>query len=498
MGEPNWKNRTLFHSDNLDFLRAMNSESVDLIATDPPFNKNRDFHATPDSLAGGASFQDRWRWKDDVHEEWTDTLIDNHPAVWETITAARHSWGDDMGAFLCFMAVRLIAMRRLLKPTGSIYLHCDPTASHYLKALMDAIFGRKNFINEIVWCYTGPSNTKRYFPRKHDIILFYSKSKSGNRRFNTEDIRVEYSGSFLNRRNYSEGERGITAGYSEGRNVEEIQDTYGMGKIIEDYWNDIPSGGQISRKERIGFPTQKPVKLYERIIKASSNPDDMVLDPFAGCATTCLAVEKLDRQWVGIDLWNGAEEAILKRMRREGMIPAGKTDEGNEDDKQTKLSLIDLHFTDTLPVRTDDGETDVAFLDTVTKRYLSKLPWQRLSRQQIMTELTDAQMRDGLVVCAGCGRQLESPFMQLDHIKPKSEGGADDISNRILLCQPCNGRKSNQFTLLGLLRENKKAHWIVNRELAEWAKHQATEKAKAVQQAEYYNDKEDIQTGLDL
>ena len=143
--QPNWQNRTLFHGDNLTFLRAMNSESVDLIATDPPFNKGRDFHATPDSLAAGAKFQDRWSWEDDVHDDWVDKITDDFPHVMNVIQGSRSSYGDDMGAFLCFMGVRLLEMRRVLKDTGSIYLHCDDTASHYLKELMDAVFGREVF-----------------------------------------------------------------------------------------------------------------------------------------------------------------------------------------------------------------------------------------------------------------------------------------------------------------------------------------------------------------
>lgn len=168
MSEPNWANRTLFRGDNLTFLRAMNSESVDLIATDPPFKKGKDFHATPDSLAAGSKFQDRWRWEHDVHLEWLDQIRDDFPEIWLVIETAnaihmrktkknlqrpREEVGSDMGAFLCFMAVRLLEMHRILKPTGSIYLHCDPTASHYLKLIMDAIFGKKYFRNECVWMY---------------------------------------------------------------------------------------------------------------------------------------------------------------------------------------------------------------------------------------------------------------------------------------------------------------------------------------------------------
>ena len=121
----------------------MNSKTVDLIATDPPFNKGRDFHATPDSVAKGASFQDRWSWDKDVHEEWVDKITDDFPKVMNVINGSRESYGDDMGAFLCFMGVRVLEMHRILKTTGSMYLHCDPTASHYLKELMDAIFGKK-------------------------------------------------------------------------------------------------------------------------------------------------------------------------------------------------------------------------------------------------------------------------------------------------------------------------------------------------------------------
>ena len=177
----NWDNRTLFHGDNLAFLRAMNSASVDLIATDPPFNKGRDSHATPDSLAAGAKFQDRWSWEKDIHQDWIDQITDDYPRLMEAIEGARHAHSDGMGAYLCFMAVRLLAMRRVLKPTGSIYLHCDPTASHYLKAVMDAIFGWRNFKNEIVWRRTATvkgnfGQNSKFFGPATDTLLFYSKT----------------------------------------------------------------------------------------------------------------------------------------------------------------------------------------------------------------------------------------------------------------------------------------------------------------------------------
>ena len=227
MAERNFDNRTLFHGDNIDFLRAMNSDTVDLIATDPPFNKGRDFHATPDSLAAGASFQDRWKWDEESHPQFTDALRDDpeNKDIWTVIESARASWGDDMGAFLCFMGVRLMEMHRLLKPTGSIYLHCDPTASHYLKTLMDAIFGRHNFRNEIIWAYTTPANTKRWFPRKHDTILFYVKSEDAI--FNRDDVRVPYKrGSKLDGKGWETGQA-----YT--------QKDVDKGKVVMDWWADI-------------------------------------------------------------------------------------------------------------------------------------------------------------------------------------------------------------------------------------------------------------------
>ena len=175
MTDRNFANRTLFHGDNLLFLQGMNGGTIDLIATDPPFNKGKDFHATPESLAAGARFQDRWSWEDDVQQEWVDAIKDDEPdtaALIEYVKGRR----EDLAAFLCFMGVRLIEMRRVLKDTGSIYLHCDPTASHYLKALMDAVFGDKNFRNEIVWERASATqwgqrkNDSCYYPRSYSLL----------------------------------------------------------------------------------------------------------------------------------------------------------------------------------------------------------------------------------------------------------------------------------------------------------------------------------------
>ena len=205
-----------------------------------------------------------------------------------------------MQSYLCMMAVRLLEMRRVLKPTGSLYLHCDPTASAYLRVLLDAVFGAPNFRNEIVWCYAGGGIPRNDFPRKHDVILRYSKSKRYI--FNRDAVRVPYDSDYT---------ATVFAG-SDTRSPGRTYRPHKDGKIVEDWWRNIsrPYG-----HERTGYPTQKPLALLERIIAASSNEGDVVLDPFAGCATACVAAEKLDRQWLGIDLSAKAGELVNIRLR---------------------------------------------------------------------------------------------------------------------------------------------------------------------------------------
>ena len=351
---------------------------------------------------------------------------------------------EDLGAFLCFMAVRLIEMRRILKPTGSIYLHCDPTASHYLKALMDAIFGDKNFRNEIVWAYTGPGSPKmRQFNRKHDIILWYSKGAKWT--FNRDAVRMPYVNGKPNTGGFK---------HADGSNMDaKVAANYGAtkGKIPETWWTDIAVAVR-SAKERVGYPTQKPLKLYERIIKASSNPGDVVLDPFCGCATTPIAAERLGREWIGMDLWDGAYDIVNKRM---------------EDNKQLLADSnpqIILRGVDDIPVRTDGGEDNPTFdLELRVQRPLQL--WERLTHKEMREILYEAQGG----VCGGCGIALPLRYMELDHIQPRADRGANDITNRILICSPCNRAKSHRYTLSGLVVLNRKEGWTYDADAAKRA-----------------------------
>lgn len=314
------QNRTLFFGDNLEILREkIPDEIFDLVYLDPPFNSKRDYNVLfkeglQDSQAQIRAFEDSWHWTkeaENIFEELigvkkSETKINQN--ISDLIQALEKIVGrNDVLAYLVMMTVRLIELQRVLKKTGSIYLHCDPTASHYLKIVMDTIFGKQNFRNELIWAYTGPSGAKKDFPRKHDIIFRYTKTDDYF--FNPDAIKIPYSESFLKRRAYSEGKAGIFKEREEHRQEEFIE-----GKIPADWWDDIPSGGQVSSKERLGYPTQKPEKLLERIIKASSNEGDFVLDPFCGCGTTVAVAERLKRKWVGIDITMLAINLIKKRL----------------------------------------------------------------------------------------------------------------------------------------------------------------------------------------
>ena len=460
MTASNFRNRTLYHWDNLAFLRGMNSESVHLIATDPPFNKGKDFHATPDSLAAGAKFQDRWSWAEDVEQAWVDQIADDWPAVHAVIESAKTIYGQDMAAFLCFIGVRLLEMRRILRKDGSIYLHCDPTASHYLKQLMDAVFGPGKFRNEIVWqCATTKKADAKRFGNTHEIILAYSKSENAAwnpvylphkeayiksmYRNDDNDGRGPYRVSDLTQTGIRHGESGmvwrsidITAkgkhwitptGQGAGdwivhnaipdfRTIRGTQarldalDTHNLiywpkqgsmpglkrylasvaGEAATDLVLDIaPLQGSAS--ERTGYPTQKPLALYERIIKASSNPDDMVLDPFCGCATTAVAAERLGRQWIGMDIWDGALTIVKQRM---------------EDNRQL-LTEADpqIHYETSPPERTDGGMEAAPFIQ-VTERY-AEPDGPRMSRAE-MYEYLLAQHGQR---CQGCDRAFDAALL---------------------------------------------------------------------------------------
>lgn len=310
-------------------MKEMEEGQVDLICTDPPFNSGRNYNIfIEESLAQKKAFTDIWTWDEaaqDTRSEIEESSLrcDVYKALNECLTGFDIMFSKSvsgkrgaMRAYLAFMGIRLVEMHRLLATKGSIYLHCDPTASHYLKCMMDAIFGEENFRNEIVWGYKGPSNTKRWFPRKHDIILFYGKSASSY--FNPDGVRVEYT------RLTGTGKNSLARGNRTSEEVTALEDAYFQrGKLIEDYWIDIPGAGHMSKEERLDFPTQKPRRLYERMINASSKNDDLVMDPFCGCGTTIDAAQSRERRWIGIDITILSLDPISYRLEdRYGLQPS--------------------------------------------------------------------------------------------------------------------------------------------------------------------------------
>jgi len=296
----------LYYGDCLTVMQGdMRASSVDLIYLDPPFNSNRNYHAIyrdetgrplPDQIE---AFCDMWV-LDERREEairrmpilLKEAEIDDKVAeFWRIWVNALRGTQPGLLAYLSYMVERLLQMRMVLKPNGSIYLHCDPTASHYIKVMMDAIFGHQNFRNEIVWCYSRPSAPRqRQLSRVHDTILWYSKGKTWT--FNPDEIRQPYAAASRAREGYGGGASKMT----DGGEVE----LDSRGKFPES-WIYIPPLKGNSR-EYMGFATQKPLALLNRIILASSNEGDVVLDPFCGCATTLEAAHKLGRKWIGIDI----------------------------------------------------------------------------------------------------------------------------------------------------------------------------------------------------
>ncbi len=358
---------TLYYGDNLRILRDhIASESVDLVYLDPPFNSNATYNVLFRSPAGEQSqaqieaFEDSWHWNETAELAFDEVVKSGNSEAAEMLRAMRSFLKEnDMMAYLAMMAVRLLELHRVLKPTGSLYLHCDPTASHYLKILLDAVFGPSRFLNEIIWKRTSAhSSAKRYGP-VHDVLLFYSKSDSytWNKLYQAYDKtyldafythvdpdgrrwrRSDLTGAGIRHGETGESWRGLDV-TSKGRHwaypprVLEQMDKEGKvhwpkraggmpmlkryldeqsGNPLQSIFDDIATMHNLS-EERLGYPTQKPLALLERIISASSNEGDVVLDPFCGCGTTVHAAQKLNRNWIGIDITHLAIALIRRRL----------------------------------------------------------------------------------------------------------------------------------------------------------------------------------------
>ena len=429
----NIKNKTIFTQDNLHVMRGLNSASVDLIYLDPPFNSKANYAAPIGSIAAGATFKDMWS-LDDLDEDWIEKIKKEHPRLWHAILVG---YTNSNKSYLIYMAIRLLEMKRILKNTGSIYLHCDPTMSHYLKILMDAIFGNNNFRNEIVWYYggRGAKAISRQFSRNKDVILYYTM-KNGNHRFNKQSIPHKYTLEEARKKGFRKDEKGrwfktSPRGDYTDKSIERLRKEDRVyktktgsirikyflerdylnnqvvieNKLVGDVWFDIPDAMHMPKKEKTGYPTQKPLPLLRRIIKASSNPGDVVFDPFCGCATTCVAAEELGRQWIGIDISPKAAELVKTRIT----------------EFQNRVFEDLIHLTD-LPHRTDLGPIP---------------PYNSPENKEKLYEKQEG-------FCKFCKKHFLLRNLTVDHIIAKTKGGTDLIENLQLLCGACNSTKGDR------------------------------------------------------
>ncbi|MCY4458584.1 MAG: DNA methyltransferase [Acidimicrobiaceae bacterium] len=504
--------RHLFIVDNYELLKVLNTSSVDLICTDPPFAKNETFvgglnppltefekqreieklkewgienpldaerrNVTWPTDEATAKFSDIWSWEADVHEQWINEIADTRPAVLNVIETTRRTHNEGTAAYLAYMAVRLIECRRILKPTGALYLHCDHTANSYLRLLLDAIFGRDNFRNDIIWSYRTGGVSKRYWPRKHDTLLFYVKSNKYDH--NAVQERIYYDKPFFS-----------TQTDEQGRHYADV--------FVRDVWEDIKPLINVS-KERTGYPTQKPVALAERIIAASSNPGDLVFDPFAGCAYVPVAAENLARQWVACDISPRAMTVLRRQFKKfgyavDGEVPDGVIAHDGVSLARAEVSILGPHE---LPQRTSLEEGIASVKPLPTRKY--KVAASIFTRQEMLSFLLG--LSGWRAWCCGfanwktdsVGRQIidqTTRNFELDHIDPQSKRGRHEIYNHAPLCPYHNGVKSDRWVPLDDLREEIAAvgdlavasigdlvdlAWARDQALEYWAEHRARQR----------------------
>ncbi len=525
-------NRGVYIADNLSFLRSLNDECIDLVCIDPPFAKNDTFTGDrirpalsaeereierrllagwgvtsareaeaagivwPDGdLQGG--YRDIWSWEGDIHEEWLTGIEDDYPAVHSVIEMARLAHSDSLAAYLCYMAIRLLEIRRVLKATGSIFLHCDQTAGAYLHQMLDAVFGADNHVGEIVWKRTSSHNDARRFGHITDYILFYAKSERRvwnhvlvphdedyvSRFYRHEDERGRYrlhevirTASMGPRPNLAYEYEGYTPQYGwrmerdglealdrEGRLVwsetgRPYRKTYlTQGRYATNLWDDINNlSGQA--RERTGYPTQKPVALAERIIAASTNPGDVVLDCFAGCAYAGVAAERLGRQWVACDFNPRAWTVFKRQFNKPSLALLRCNDETTGQQVLGNEPIATVHGPTELPTRTSP-EVDVAPQGFALPERRFKVPASIIPEREMLEMLLE--LSGYMAWCCGYANRMPDGSIirtrrnfHLDHIAPRSrEGTSNEIQNRAPMCPYHNIRKNNRQIALSQYRQ---------------------------------------------
>lgn len=481
-------NRGVYISDNLALLKSINDECVDLVCIDPPFAKNETFAGNklkppltseesenelrllrgwgitsareaayndivwPATTNGG--YRDIWSWEDDIHEEWLTDMERINEGVYRIIESTRYTHSDGIAAYLCYMAIRLIEVHRVLKPTGSLFLHCDHTANGYLRILLDGIFGSNRLRREIVWVMSAVSGFKSLaanFIRGHDTILYYAKGDNPkfNERYldNNERELTVYSGQDGDQRPY----QSITKG-------KQFDLDQASGIPISSVWSDIANFQTVvNHPERTGYDTQKPSDLAARIIEASTDEGDVVLDCFAGCAYTAIAAEKLGRRWVACDLNPRAWTVFKRQFNKPRLLPLRCNDETTGQQVIGSEPVVTVHGPDELPTRTSPVRDDEPREFTLpVPRF--KVPASIIPQQEMLERLLE--LSDYQAWCCGfANRRTNGEVVRvarnfhLDHIDPKSKQGSNQIPNRAPLCPHHNTSKGDKRIHLADYRE---------------------------------------------
>lgn len=529
-------NRGVYIADNLSFLRSLNDECIDLVCVDPPFAKNDTFTGDrirpplsaeereierrllagwgvtnareaeasgivwPDGdLQGG--YRDIWSWEGDIHEEWLTSIEEDYPAIHGVIETARLGHSDSMAAYLCYMAVRLLEIHRVIKPKGCLYLHCDDTARAYLRQLLEVTFGPENYRNEINWKRTSAHSDSKKWGSVIDTILYFAKSEkhrwnpqhgeydstyvNAKYRYDDNDGRGRYRLDNMTSPNprpnmmyewkgYASPPKGwrysqetMTKLDDEGRiwypNSKERRPQLKRylsempGRIMDNFWGDIPPLNSQAR-ERTGYPTQKPVALAERIIAASTIPGDVVLDCFAGCAYAGVAAERLGRRWVACDINPRAWTVLKRQFNKPSLALLRCNDETTGQQVLGNEPIATVHGPTELPERTSPiSEYQPRPFSLPERKF--KVPTSLIPEPQMLEMLLE--LSGYLAWCCGYANRMPDGSIiratrnfHLDHIAPRSrEGTSNEIQNRAPMCPYHNIRKNNRQIALSQYRQ---------------------------------------------
>ncbi len=474
---------------------GLNDECIDLVCIDPPFAKNDTFsedklrpplsdserstetrlldrwgihderQARKKGIAySNAGYKDIWSWEDDVHEEWIESIEADYQGVSKLIDATRYVHGDSTAAYLCYMAIRLIEVHRVLKPSGTLYLHCDHTANSYIRQLLDGIFGKSNFRNEIVWHYGKMSNSPRNFPQNHDTIYRYSKTDS---QFKFRPIRGAESEYKVRYERFLSGNRVLWGKvkhksdrliHGRARKVRrELGRDLRDDDVLFDFDQEFKQQSDVvyvpilkgNSKERTGYPTQKPIALTRKLIEASTDPGDIVLDCFAGCASSGVAAEMLGRRWIACDMNPRAWTVFKRQFGKEDLVLLRCNDETIDQQVIGTEPVVTVFGPSELPEATSPKSDIRPPVFTPPERKF-KVPASVIPEREMLEMLLELSNYEAWC-CGFANRKPDGKVIRttrnfhLDHIDPISrKGTSNEIVNRAPLCPHHNIRKGNR------------------------------------------------------